>query len=417
MKTAATVREPAEEAARLVRRLLTPSGLADPYAVYDELRQVDAGAARSSRFVVRHEEVRAALRDRSLSSDRVDAILRPLGEQDRHVAAPLEAALREIVAFLDPPEHRRVRELLGAAFTPAMSERQRPRIRRLVHRLLDDAPRRGGTIDLHAALSYPLPSLVVGEMLGIPEGDVSRFGAWARDLVYVVGSGNMTAKLAERATRSVLDMREFVAELVCRRRESPGDDLLTALIAASDDGETLQPDQLAANALFLMTAGHETATNMLSNSMLALLRNPDAWETLLGAPHVPSEAVEELIRFDSPVQIAARITPEDREFFGRTLRAGEPLILLLGAANHDPEVFPEPHQLRLDRAPNPHLSFSHSAHFCLGATLARAELSEVLAALFERFPRMGLATEQIHWQPTLDFRGPLALPVHLGTPC
>jgi cytochrome P450 len=286
-----------------------------------------------------------------------------------------------------------------------MVEQAKPMIARVADRLLDELAV-DDVVDVHSRVTYPLPAMVVGELLGIPEADRAVFQSWALDLVFVVGSGRITPELAERATRSVADMRALMARLVVQRRRDPGPDLLSAMIAAADDGDRLTADELYANALFLMTAGHETATNMLSNGILALLRHPDQLDLLRDEPAMFGTAIEEMLRYDGPVQIAARIADRDRELCGLALNQGDAVIVMLGAANRDPDVFADPDTFDITRSPNPHVAFSHGMHFCLGATLARAEAHILLSRLLDRFPKLRLADEHVEWQPTLDFRGP-----------
>jgi cytochrome P450 len=389
----------------VVRRLTSPTGLADPYAVYREIRAAAAAGESTGRFLFRYEDVREAVYDRELSSDRVSAILRPLPDEARTGAALLERTMRDIIVFTDQPDHRRLRRLLTAAFTPRMVEQAKPMIARVADRLLDELAV-DDVFDVHSRVTYPLPAMVVGELLGIPEADRPVFQSWALDLVFVVGSGRITPELAERATQSVADMRALMARLVDERRRDPGPDLLSAMIAAADDGDRLTADELYANALFLMTAGHETATNMLSNGILALLRHPDQLELLRDEPAMFGTAIEEMLRYDGPVQIAARIADRDRELRGLALNQGDAVIVMLGAANRDPDVFADPDTFDITRSPNPHVAFSHGMHFCLGATLARAEAHILLSRLLDRFPKLRLADEHVEWQPTLDFRGP-----------
>ncbi|TMR97780.1 cytochrome P450 [Nonomuraea basaltis] len=391
--------------AAVVRRLLSPEGLADPYAIYREIRAASDAGRATGRFLFRYADVREALYDRELSSDRVAAILRPLPGPARARADLLEKTMRDIVVFKDQPDHRRLRRLLGQAFTPRTVESAKPAIAEMTDRLLDSLPA-DDVVDLHRGLTYPLPAIVVAALLGIPEADRDAFQSWALDLVLVVGSGTLTPELAERATRSAAEMRELVARLVAERTGKPGSDLLSAMIAATDDGARISAGELYANALFLMTAGHETATNMLSNGILALLRHPEQLDLLSKDLSLLGSATEEMLRYEGPVQIAARIADRDRELRGLELRAGQAVILMLGAANRDPEVFPDPDRFDITRSPNPHVAFSHGMHFCLGAALARAEMEIVLPRLFDRFPKLRLAEEHIEWQPTLDFRGP-----------
>ncbi|MFF5990911.1 cytochrome P450 [Prauserella flavalba] len=390
----------------VIRRLLSPEGLADPYAIYSEIRAAADAGLPTGRFLFRYADVREALYDRDLSSDRVSAILRPLPEEARREAAPLEETMRDIVVFSDPPDHRRLRRLLLKAFTPRMVAQAKPAIEKLTRSLLDGLPAEGDAFDLHRGLMYPMPALVVSALLGIPEEEHEAFQGWALDLVLVVGSGRITPELARRASDSALRMRELLSRLVEQRRNAPGPDLLSAMIEAVNEGERLTENELYANALFLMTAGHETATNMLSNGLLALLRHPDQLELLRGDHSLLGSATEEMLRFEGPVQIAARIADRDRELCGLDLNRGQPVILLLGAANRDPDVFEDPDRFDITREAKGHLAFSHGMHFCLGAALARAEMEVVLPLVFERFPRLRLAEEDIEWQPTLDFRGP-----------
>lgn len=393
----------------VIRRLLTAEGLADPYVIYREIRDAAEAGAHTGRFLFRYADVREALYDRELSSDRVSAILRPLPPAARPGVELLERTMRDIVVFRDGTEHRRLRKLLISAFTPRMVAQARPLIEQLADGLFDRLQRDaadGSIADLHRNVTYPLPALVVAALLGIPAADRDAFQEWALDLVLVVGSGAITPELARRADESMRRMRELMSRLVEERRAEPGSDLLSAMIAASDDGERLSADELYANALFLMTAGHETATNLLSNAVLTLLRHPEQLELLRGDMSVLDPAIEEVLRFEGPVQIAARIADRDRTVCDVELRQGQPLVLMLGAANRDPDTFPDPDTFDITRRDNPHVAFAHGMHFCLGAALARAEMQVVLPRLLERFPKLQLATEDIEWQPTLDFRGP-----------
>lgn len=392
----------------VVRRLLSPQGLADPYAIYREIRAASEAGASTGRFLFRYEDVREALYDRDLSSNRVDAILRPLPQQARADARLLESTLRDIIVFHDQPDHRRLRRLLSAAFTPRMVEQVRPMIEKMTDDLLGRFTDES-TFDLHGRLTYPLPAMVVAALLGIPEADRAAFAAWALDIVLVVGSGVITPELAGRANESMGRMRELMSRLVDERRHEPGPDLLSAMISASDDGERLSTEELYANSLFLMTAGHETATNLLSNAILTLLRNRDQLDLLRDDLSLLDGAIEEVLRFEGPVQIAARVADRDREVQGVPLKTNESLIIMLGAANRDPDMFPEPDRFDITREARAHLAFAFGAHFCLGAALARAEMRVVLPRVLERFPKLELAENDIEWQPTLDFRGPTRL--------
>lgn len=404
------MQEPAPDTVPNVRDLATPEGLRDPYAVYSRFRDAEAAGHDIGRVVVRYDQIAGLLADRRLSSDRVGDILEPLGTGVREQCPLVERTLRGIVAFRDPPDHTRIRRLLASTFSLRMVKRVEGMIEGISAGLLDAVATEGET-DLHRAYTYPLPAMVVGAMLGVPEAELDRFKAWALDIVFLVGSGSPTAQLAVAAEAHFAEMREYLRALVATRRADPGDDLLSAMIAAADDEGRLSEDEIFSNATFLMTAGHETATNMLSNAVLTLIRHPDQFERLrLDRSLIPS-AAEEILRFESPVQMTPRHAVGNGELAGRKVKDGDALLLFLGAANRDPARFPEPDRFDIARADNRHLAFGYGAHFCLGAALARMELRIALAHVLDRLPGLELAVDDVAWQPTIDFRAPLSLPV------
>jgi len=393
-----------------VRDLLSPDGLRDPYAIHDRFRRAEAAGRDIGHVVVGYDQVVGLLGDRRLSSERVDAILEPLGPDVRRRCPFADRTLQSIVAFRDPPDHTRIRALLASTFSPRMVKQVGELIEGISARLLDAVVADGET-DLHRAYSYPLPALVVGAMLGIPEPDVDRFKSWARDIVFLVGSGSPSERLAVAAEEHFGEMRAYLGALVRDRRHAPHPDLLSAMIDAADHGARLSEDEIFANATFLMTAGHETVTNMVSNGVLSLLRHPDQLERLRGERSLTASAAEEILRFESPVQMTSRRALADGEFAGRRVKAGEALQLFLGAANRDPARFPDPDRFDIARGDNRHVAFGFGPHFCLGAALAREELRVALDHLLDRLPGLELAVDEVAWQPTIDFRGPLALPV------
>ncbi|HSF05038.1 MAG TPA: cytochrome P450 [Methylomirabilota bacterium] len=393
-----------------VRELLSPAGLRDPYAVYSRFRDAEAAGHDIGHVVVRYDQVVGVLGDRRLSSERVGAILGSLGNDVRDRCPFVERTLQGIVAFRDPPDHTRIRNLLASTFSPPMVKRVADMIEGISTRLLD-AVAADGEADLHRAYSYPLPALVVGAMLGIPEADIDRFQSWALDIVLLVGSGSPTGQLAMSAQKHFAEMREYLRALVSARRRDPGDELLSAMIGAADHDNRLSEDEIFANATFLMTAGHETATNMLSNGVVTLLRHPDQLERLRRDRSLIPLAAEEILRFESPVQMTSRRALVDGEFAGRRVKAGDALQLFLGAANRDPARFPAPDRFDIARTDNRHVAFGFGSHFCLGAALAREELRIALTHLLDRLPGLELTIDEVTWQPTIDFRGPLSLPV------
>ena len=395
-----------------VRSLRQPAGLADPYSIYEAFRTAEQEGADIGPVVVSHAQVASVLSDRSMSSERVGGILSSLGDDVRARCPYVDRTLGDIIAFRDPPDHTRLRRLMASTFTPKMMARHRDEIERTAERLVSGLVARGEA-DLFTELTFPMPAMVIGGLLGIPESDLDKFQQWALDIVFIVGSGNPTVELAERSHEHFGEMREYLGALVATRRDNPTDDLLSAMVAASDDEDRLTEDEIFANATFLMTAGHETATNMLSNGIVSFLRHPDQLALLHDQPDLLGAAVDEVLRYESPVQMTPRYAATDGEVIGREVSAGDALLLFLGAANRDPDQFERPDRFDIARAQERHVAFGLGAHFCLGAALARHELAAVLTTVFGRLGDLQLAIEPsaIAWQPTIDFRGPQSLPV------
>jgi cytochrome P450 len=399
----------------ILRELLLPTSLENPYAVYDRLRREQADGRDVGRVVLGHAAATRLLGDRSWSSDRVSTTLSVLSGAERAEIDPLERTLRGIVAFQDPPDHTRVRRLLQRSFTPSVVRRQREVVAATTARLVDQfvADRTSG--DVMAEVMLPLPALVVAGILGIPDEHLGPFESAAGHLVRWFGAGRVHRDLAHQTMAAVAAARSLVVELLAGRRVHPADDLLSAMVAVVDDGDAggadgLSEDEVVGNAIFLMTAGHETATNALANSLIALLDHPEQLDRVRDDEVLSDSAIDELLRFDSPVQLTARLAREDREHAGALVRRGGSVIVVLGAANRDPDRFDAPHELRLDRADNQPLSFAHGAHYCLGAALAKEELKVVLPHILRRLPELQL-TARPSYQPTLDFRGPTSLTV------
>ncbi len=360
--------------------------------------------------------------------DDVSWLLRAnLSVEDRNItASPLlkrreqmygeEAARPRGVSMLDrdPPDHARLRRLVSKAFTPRAVEALRPRITALVEAMLD-AAESAGRVDLVDALAFPLPFAVIAEMLGTPPADHERIrkltGTLVRSLEPVADP-----ELAAAIAAADGELTAIAAGMIAWKRANPADDLLTALINAEDDGDVLDDDELIAQTLLLYIAGHETTVNLIAGGTLALLRHPAQLALLRDDPALIGNAVEELLRYDSPVQASRRITLEPVSISGVTIPAGAFVMASLGSANRD-EAFwgPDAAELRLDRAnARQHVSFGAGLHHCLGASLARLEASIALARLTARFPGLA-ACGQVAWNGRINLRGPAHLPVSLGT--
>jgi cytochrome P450 len=360
--------------------------------------------------------------------DDVSWLLRAgLSVEDRNIApGPLlqfreqmygEAAARpRRVSMLDrdPPDHTRLRRLVSKAFTPRAVQALQPRITGLVEAMLDAAERQG-RVDLVDALAFPLPFAVIAEMLGTPPADHERIrqlsGTVVRSLEPVADPALAAAIVAADS-----ELTEIAAGMIAWKRANPADDLLTALINAEDDGDVLDDDELIAQTLLLYIAGHETTVNLIAGGTLALLRHPAQLARLRADPALIGNAVEELLRYDSPVQSSRRITLEAVRLRGATIPAGAFVLASLGSANRDEGFWgPDAAELRLDRATaRQHVSFGAGPHHCLGASLARLEASIALARLTARFPRLAL-DGPVTWNGRINLRGPAHLPVSLGT--
>jgi cytochrome P450 len=396
--------------------LLSPELLADPYPLYRMLRSaspvfrvpIPGHAGPGSWILTRYAEVHEALRDARFSVDRRRATLiqENLDRLPRLLLGE-EGGLRSML-ITDPPDHTRLRGLVSSAFTPRRVQALRPRIEAIVEELLGRVAGRGG-MDLIADFAAPLPAIVIAELLGVPAQDHARFKAWSTELVTLVGDAFAgPAPRFESVLERILD---YLRGVIAERRREPRDDLISAMIAAQQERDALSDAELLATGNLLLLAGHETTTNLIGNGTLALLRHPDELERLRAQPELLRPGIEELLRYDSPVQATARVAKEDLELGGQGIAAGALVVCGIGAANRDPEVFPEPDRLDVGRPECRHLSFGLGAHFCLGAPLARLEGEIAFRALLERFPHLSRAEGEPRWRRNLFLRGLESLPV------
>jgi hypothetical protein len=392
---------------------LRPELRVDPYPYYRRLRERDPvhrSYGASGWVLTRHDDILAALGDRAFSSDERNWVRyrRMIG---RDVRAGLPDPYADgVISMLrvDPPDHTRLRTLVSKAFTPRAVERLRPRIEAVVAELLDALAGRG-TFDLMESFASPLPVVIIGEMLGVAVADRERFRHWSNESIRLLGEGNRNDR--RRAWRALGEMREWLGVQIAARRRAPSDDLLSALVAAEEAGDRLTERELFATCVLLLVAGNETTTNLIGNGVIALLRHPDQLARLRRDPGHIAAAVEELARFDSPVQITSRMMVEDRQLHGRRFRRGEQIVLVLGAGNRDPARYPDPERLDLDRPDPRPLSFGHGLHYCLGAQLARLEAQIGLVHLLDRYPGLRFADAPITWGDNMILRGPRVLPL------
>jgi cytochrome P450 len=393
----------------------------DPYPAYRRLRRLD-GVHHSPLgvwVISRHAEVTGLLRDASLSSDErqvdlatlhIGPLVRLLGRQrDTDGHGPFYERLMELMLFRDPPDHTRLRGLVNKAFTPRTVQRLEERMETLAHQLLDQvAP--AGSADFMATFAYPFPAMVICELIGVPRADIPRVVEQAPALAAGLDPGPLlTSEARAAADRATTDLSALITELIVQRRREPTDDLLSALLE-SRAGDVLSDDELIGTVLLLLIAGHETTANLLGNGMVALLAQPDRLRELLADPALQVGAPDELLRFDSPVQMTIRIATRPLDIDGHSIAPGSIVVLCTGAANHDEGVYEHPERLDWHRDHNPHLAFGGGIHYCLGAPLARAETRIALRAVLDRLPDLALAGPPVR-RPSFTIRGLSSLPL------
>jgi len=402
-----------------------PALLANPYPMYAMLRatnpvlQVPVQSYAPSYegpgviVLTRFAEIETVLREDRFSVDRMQAdVLRlvPDGAAREFIEGP--NAFRSMLT-MDPPDHTRVRGLVSKAFTPRrVEERLRPRVEELVDELLAEATARND-VDVMRDFAEPLPAIVIAELLGVPADDRQKFKAWSRELI---GSGPTRFADSggrERTRQVILDFMDYMRGVVEDRRRSPGDDLISGMVLAQEEQDALSDQELISTSLLLLIAGHETTTNLIGNGLLALLRHREQLERLHAEPALVDGAVEELLRFDSPVQATVRVATEDCELGDVAIGRGALVVCVLGAANRDPAAYDAPDALDVGRTGLRHLAFGFGTHFCLGAGLARLEARTAFRELTRRFPGMQLATDDVTYRPNPLLRGVSSLPVTL----
>ncbi|MGE3588929.1 MAG: cytochrome P450 [Ilumatobacteraceae bacterium] len=395
-----------------------PAFRADPYPFYDRLREVEPVHVTPFGFTVltRYHDVTRALRGSEFSRDIEANGAEPTdpvrkARLDRIRARRESGRAAKTILNLDPPDHTRLRRLVSLAFTPTAIERLRPRIQQLVDEVLDCAAERG-EMELVDELAFPVPFQVISDLLDLPTERSGEVRDWSQCLTAALEPGADTTTL-DQAEVAGAKMAEYLREVVEHRRHHLGDDLLSGLLVAEEAGDRLTTAELLAFVTLLYVAGHETTVNLISNGTLALLRHRDELRRWVADPSIESNAIDELLRYDGPVQQTVRVPMERVRFGDVDIEPGTTIMTVLGAANHDPEVFDEPHRLRLDRPnANRHLAFAASVHYCLGASLAKLEATVAIGSLIRRFPDLELAGEP-SWRDRLTIRGVDRLPLGL----
>jgi cytochrome P450 len=394
--------------------LFDPASRADPYPGYRRWRETMPIFRVAEELIVltRHADCAAMLRDSRFGHGGPENMLAPSPDYpvrdeslvDEH-GVPVRSFLR-----LDPPDHTRLRKLVAKAFTPRMVAQLAPRIEQIVNELLDEALAERSA-DLIGSLAAPLPVIVISELLGVPLADRDRFTDWSHAMARGLDPDFlMPQHVREQQIRARGEFVEYFRSLIAYRRRTPGEDLLTALVGVCEHGDVLTENELLATCILLLIAGHETTVNLIGNGTLALLRNPAEFARLRAEPDLVERAVEEMLRFDSPVQLTGRVALEDADIGGVPAPRGSFVLALIGSANRDPDAHPDPERLDIGREPSRHLAFGQGIHFCLGTPLARLEGQIAMRTLVRRAPALELDGTP-SWKDNIVLRGMERLPV------
>ncbi len=386
---------------------LDPAFARDPQPALDDLREREPvhHDTQFERWVLtRHDDVDALLRDRTLSVDPRKAKPGTYMHTILVLNGAEDGTRQPSILFLDPPEHTKLRGIVSKAFTPKAIEEMRPRIQQIIDELLD-AVEGQPSWDLIASFAGPLPTIVIAEMLGVDPADRADFKRWSDDGVMSFDP-TITPEMRQRVVDSSAELDAYLRRAVADRRAAPRDDLISAMIAAEDDdGERLTDDQLVTMCGLLLAAGNVTTTDLIGNGVHALLSHPEQFLMLREQPELIRNAVEEMLRYDSPVTETGRMPMSDTAIDGCPVHTAESVVPLLHAANHDPAVYPEPHKFDVTRQDTHHHSFGGGAHFCLGAPLARVEAQMAIGTLVRRFPALHVAAEPLQYRTLPGFQG------------
>jgi unspecific monooxygenase len=379
--------------------------IADPYPTYDVLRQespimFDPDWQRW--FVSTYEDISTLLRDRRLGRDMEGA-----PKPDPHT--PFGELHQNSLMEKEPPHHTRLRSLVNKAFTPARVEALRPQVSAIAHRLLDAVQPRG-EMDVLADFAEPLPVIVIAELLGVPQEGRAWLRPWSQAIVAMYEL-SPSPEDARKANQAVSEFSAYLQGLINERKLAPRQDLISALVEAEEEGNRLSEAELVATCILMLNAGHEATVNAIANGILAFLRHPEQYDLLKRSPELIKSAVEEVLRYDTPLQLFHRWVREEVDYQGFHFQKGQQIALLYGAGNRDPARFPKPHCFDITRQDHAHLGFGAGIHYCVGAPLARVEMQVAFQVLMERLPHLRLANQTVEYRPNFVIRGLKALPV------
>jgi pimeloyl-[acyl-carrier protein] synthase len=393
-----------------------PAIQADPYPVYQRLRETSPvfwNETTNSWLVSRYDDIVALLNDPRISSARVDATFRVLPDDVQRELEPLRHVLSQRMLLTDPPTHTRLKNLVMPAFAARTSERRRERVQAIcdgfIDRMADD-----GTFDVMRDFATPLPGWVTGDVLGVPVERQQQFSDWSHDQVRIydrLGAIHDRVAVMRQGQASMLAMKEYLEEIIEQRRREPADDVITMLVQAEEAGDRLSNDEMVVMVVAILVGGNNSTAHLIGNAILTLLRHPDALILLREDHSLIRPAIEEIMRFESPVQSTSRVAKEPIDLAGQTIEPGSNVHVLLASGNRDESQFPGPDTFIIDRSPNRHLTFAHGPHYCLGTSLARTITQTAVLTLITRFPDMKLATDSPEWNDGFSFRSLKTLPV------
>ncbi|GAC1587983.1 MAG: biotin biosynthesis cytochrome P450 [Candidatus Velthaea sp.] len=383
--------------------LLDPAIIADPYPYFRRLREerpVHWNARWRGWVVALYEDVYRGLHDDRMLADTITPYFQTrLSAEQQAKYALLYDILNSWIVFLDPPKHTKLRKLLSRAFTPPAVRAMRSTVEEMVGRALDAWEGRSH-VDLIDDFSYPLPADIVALLVGAPHADLALFHRWADDLTNLLHGGVGDDERLEQSQRAILEFKTYLEELYAARLREPGADIMSWLTEVQRDDPTLRPDDVLYSCMLLLVAGHETTQNVFGHTMAALFSAPDQLRLLQQNPALVNTAIEEGMRFNSPMKGTMRVASEDLDLHGNAVKRGDRIMLLLGSANRDPAKFADPDRVDITRHPNPQLSFGHGLHFCMGAPLARLELEVGVNEILRRFPNVQLASA-VRYRPRI----------------
>ncbi|MGG3626315.1 cytochrome P450 [Bacillus gobiensis] len=380
--------------------LSSPEFLTNPYLIYDKLRSnhpifKEHSFKYPGWYVTGYEEAVAVLKDTRFKN-RI-----PLTQTSKKYEH-LKNIQNDMLLFKNQHDHKRLRMMVSKVFTPNVVEGYRPFIEETVNDLLNQVQNKK-SMDVVSDFAFPLASLIIAKILGVPAEERYQFREWTVSLIQTIDFTRSRKTLAN-GNHTTKMLIAYFKQLINKRKQIPQNDLISMLILEEEQGEKLTDEELLATCILLVIAGHETTVNLISNSVLALLNHPEQLMKLKENPSLIKMAVEEFLRYESPTQMTARIASEDTEMNGITIKKSEQVYILLGAANRDPKKFIDPNVLDITRNPNPHLAFGYGIHFCLGSSLARLETQIAIVTLLQRMDNLQLVTPDLHWRNLIGFR-------------